>query len=216
MQPHLEREWALISDGHQMVIAMDEVGRGAIAGPVTVGAGIWLAELDDVPDGIRDSKLVVEAKRPELADRANRWLHTTSVGNATAAEVDKMGITAALGLAGNRALAALRERARFEGAVVLLDGQHDWLSASLPFDLPVVTQVKADRDCASVAAVSLVAKVSRDSEMILADQRYPEYGFSSHKGYGSATHFHAIEKYGPCELHRLTWLRPTELPLADD
>lgn len=217
MSPTLERELALVTAGRGMVIAVDEVGRGAIAGPVTVGAGIWLPTRREVPEGIRDSKLVSETKRPALATRAREWLDLIAVGQATASEVDSHGITVALGLAGARAIEELATVwGSLDEAVVLLDGHHDWLTAHLSLSLPVVCQVKGDRDCASISAVSLVAKVERDGEMVAAHEQFPVYGFDRHKGYGSAGHFEAIAQHGPCELHRLTWLRPTELPLDGD
>lgn len=217
MKPTLEREWALISSGRQVVVAMDEVGRGAIAGPVTVAAGLWGPNLAGIPEGIRDSKLVPEKKRVELADRARDWLRAVAVGHASPQEIDRQGITVALGLAGARALEKLGEALRaFSDSVILLDGHHDWLSAHLTTPLPVLCQVKGDRDCASISAVSLVAKVERDQVMIDAHQTHPVYGFDRHKGYGSADHFAAIETHGPSEFHRLTWLRPTKLPFDED
>lgn len=217
MTPDLERERALVADGRDVVVSVDEVGRGAIAGPVTVGAGVWVPDCGDAPEGIRDSKLVAESKRPGLAEVSRSWLVAVVVGEASAQEVDEFGITRALGLAGARAVDALSELIEsFANPVVLLDGHHDWLSPALVSRIPVVSQVKADRDCASVAAASLVAKVHRDRFMVGAHERFPVYGFDRHKGYGSAGHFEAIDSYGPCELHRLSWLRPTELPLGED
>lgn len=216
MTPLLERELALFAEGHRVIIAIDEVGRGALAGPVSVGAAVFIEGLAQAPEGIKDSKLVAEAKRGPLAEAIRGWLPDVAVGQSSPAEIDQVGITKALGRAGARALGLLSQWLGPEHRpVVLLDGHHDWLSGSLDYSLRVVTQVKADRDCLSVAASSLVAKVSRDSQMVQADGVYPVYGFASNKGYGSAGHLEAISGHGPCELHRMTWLRPTELALGE-
>jgi ribonuclease HII len=214
--PSRSREDELFAAGHRVIIAMDEVGRGALAGPVSVSAAIFTEDLAQGPDGIKDSKLVSEKNRGPLAEAIRAWLPAVSVGESSPQEIDSVGITKALGRAGARALGQLSawlDPSRFP--VVLLDGHHDWLSAHLDYSLRVITQVKADRDCLSVAASSLVAKVTRDRVMVEADPRFPHYGFASNKGYGSSGHMAAIEQYGPCELHRMTWLRPTELAIDE-
>lgn len=206
--PHSEVEAALHGSGHRFVIGCDEVGRGAIAGPVAVGVALVDLECGPHPAGLRDSKMLSEKRREQLAPLAADWSRYSAVGLATAQEIDDIGIMAALGLAGRRALNALhRAGASVSDSVVLLDGSHDWLTPALRRRVPVRTRVKADRDCVSVAAASVVAKVHRDRLMIAADKRIPGYGWSGNKGYGSAGHFAAIDELGASRLHRHTWLR---------
>ena len=205
--PTLEFEGTLHDSGARYVIGVDEVGRGAIAGPVAVGVAVVSRELGAHPVGLRDSKLLSEKRRDILAPLTVEWAHYSAVGIATNDEVDQLGIVAALGIAGRRALVELHELgARVRESVVLLDGSHDWLSPALARPLTVHTRVKADRDCVSVAAASVVAKVHRDRLMIEADARHPGYGWTGNKGYGSAGHFAAIAELGASEFHRRTWL----------
>ncbi len=207
VDPTLGFESELHASGARYVIGCDEVGRGAIAGPVAVGLCVVDAAIGLHPDGLRDSKLLSEKRREFLAPLAASWALHSAVGLASAEEVDAIGIIAALGLAGKRALLQLHERgADIRESVVLLDGSHDWLTPALANPLRVRTRVKADRDCASVAAASVISKVHRDHLMIEADARHPGYGWSGNKGYGSAAHFAAIAQLGASPLHRHTWL----------
>jgi ribonuclease HII len=191
------------------VIGVDEVGRGALAGPVAVG--LCVIAVDTVkrfPKGLRDSKMLSEPNRERLAPLAAAWALDSAVGLAGPEEVDSIGIIACLGLAGKRALAQLYERGiDVANAVVLLDGSHNWLSPALRSPLDVVTRVKADRDCASVAAASVVAKVHRDRLMIDRHPSSPAYGWDSNKGYGSAGHLAAIAEHGATDFHRHSWLK---------
>jgi ribonuclease HII len=206
--PTLEVEASMHLAGARYVIGIDEVGRGAIAGPVAVGLCVVDAAVGVHPEGLRDSKMLSEKKRVALAPLTVEWALHTAVGLASADEVDSIGIVAALGLAARRGLVALHEAgARVGESVILLDGSHDWLNPALSSPLPVSTRVKADRDCASVAGASVVAKVHRDSLMISADARLPGYGWPGNKGYGSAEHFAAITELGPTDMHRHTWLK---------
>ena len=194
-------------EGVRFVIGCDEVGRGAIAGPVAVGLSVVGVGVKAAPQGLRDSKMLSEKRREELAPLAASWSHFAAVGLASALEVDTIGIIAALGLAGRRALAQLHEAgASIHESVVLLDGSHDWLTPALTKPPRVHTRPKADRDCASVAAASVIAKVHRDRLMIEADDTLPGYGWRGNKGYGSTEHYAAIDSLGPTELHRHTWL----------
>jgi ribonuclease HII len=211
--PTLEVEQVLHAEGARFVIGCDEVGRGAIAGPVGVGLCVVGREVGPHPAGLRDSKMLSEKKRELLAPLAAGWALFSAVGLATAEEVDTLGIMTSLGLAGKRALLQLHEAgASITDSVLLLDGSFDWLTPVLSTPLRVRTRVKADRDCASVAAASVVAKVHRDRLMIEADARYPGYGWVGNKGYGSADHYAAIDALGPSALHRKTWLH--ERPVA--
>jgi ribonuclease HII len=207
--PTLEFEESLHASGARFVIGCDEVGRGAIAGPVAVGLSLVDADIAPHPAGLRDSKLLSEKRREALEPLARAWVRSSAVGMADASEVDEIGIMAALALAGRRAFDALvADRGILPETVVLLDGSHDWLSGSLGSSGPVVrTRVKADRDCASVAAASVIAKVHRDRLMIDADALTPGYHWAGNKGYASAQHYAAIDELGPTDLHRRTWLR---------
>lgn len=210
--PTLEVEAGLHSAGARYVIGCDEVGRGAIAGPVAVGLCVVDLTVGPVPVGLRDSKLLAEKKRELLAPLAAAWVLHSAVGLASAEEIDRIGIIASLGLAAKRALTMLHEAgAHVADSVVLLDGSHNWLSPVLSSPLRVHTRVKADRDCASVAAASVVAKVHRDHLMIARHELTPAYAWASNKGYGSADHYAAIAAIGPSDIHRLTWLHGHEV-----
>jgi ribonuclease HII len=210
--PGLAVERALLADGATVVLGCDEVGRGAIAGPIGVGVAVLDPERRRIPAGLRDSKLVPEPQRVALAPRVRAWSAASAVGLASNAEVDERGLTVALGLAGARAVQALAaEGVGLAGAVVLLDGNWDWLTPGLvaigvPVLPAVVTRIKADRDCAAVAAASVLAKVHRDDLMIERHEAHPVYGWRSNKGYASRAHYAAIDAHGPCEWHRRTWL----------
>lgn len=210
--PTLDVEKQILDGGAKFVIGCDEVGRGAIAGPVAVGMCVIDATVGEIPFGLRDSKMLSEKRRHVLAPLAQAWSLLSAVGLASAEEVDLLGITACLGLAGKRALTSLHEAGlRVIDGVVLLDGQQDWLNPALATKLVVTTRVKGDRDCASIAAASVIAKVHRDTLMIDADSREPGYGWSGNKGYGAAAHFEAIERLGVSSIHRLTWLKAPAL-----
>lgn len=210
--PSLDVEREYFAAGTRTIIAVDEVGRGAIAGPVAVGLAVVLPDLGPIPDGLRDSKLLAEPRRVELVPRVLTWVSASAVGLASADEVDRLGIIACLGLAAKRALADLFVSGiDINAALVLLDGSHDWLSPALSTGLDVRTRVKADRDCASVSAASVIAKVHRDQLMIAAATEFPPYGWEGNKGYGSASHYAAIAEHGPSRLHRHTWLKDPAL-----
>lgn len=210
--PTMKVEKALYASGVRYVIGCDEVGRGAIAGPVAVGLCVVDLGVGRHPLGLRDSKLLSEKRREELAPLTASWALFTTVGLASNDEVDTIGLTAALGLAARRALTQLHELgASIRESVLLLDGSHDYVNPALSTPVRVQTQVKADRDCASVAGASVVAKVHRDHLMIEADAHLPGYGWSGNKGYGSEQHYAAITELGPTDFHRRTWLRETAL-----
>ncbi len=212
--PSLDVEQSLHEAGARFVIGCDEVGRGAIAGPVAIGFSVVDSRVGAHPAGLRDSKMLSEKRREALSPLATAWSVHSAVGLSTAAEVDELGIIAALGLAGRRALTQLHHvGVPIHECVVLLDGAHDWLSPALSKPPRVHLRVKADRDCASVAAASVIAKVHRDRIMIEADAAFPGYGWSGNKGYGSSEHFAAIAVLGPTAMHRRTWLRAGALEL---
>jgi ribonuclease HII len=194
---------------------MDEVGRGAIAGPVAVGVAL-LDSLDERvsanwPSNLKDSKLLSEKARNEILTPVQGWVSGYAVGMASANEIDTKGIVNALALSAARALdelladAELRKSIAKDGAIIILDGSHNWLGAKAS-GIPVIVRTKADRDCVSVAAASVISKVERDNLMIELAKRYAEFGFEGHKGYASEAHIHAIRTIGPTDVHRHTWL----------
>lgn len=206
VDPTLDFETDCFVAGARLVIGIDEVGRGAIAGPVAVGAHAVFAGTTEFPAGLRDSKMLSAKKREALAPVVAEW-GTGAVGYATAEEIDTHGITWALGEAGRRALLELHGAGVAVGdAIVLVDGSHDWLSAQLRSPLQVRTRVGADRDCASVAAASVRAKVARDELMLAADETYPGYAWGSNKGYGAQAHYAGIAELGLTPLHRRSWI----------
>ena len=211
--PSLKIERELLAGGAPVVLACDEVGRGALAGPVAVGIVVIDATVKRMPAGLRDSKLLPEPTRQLRASRAASWVVASAVGEASADEIDRLGIMACLGLAGARAFAALGlDRGLVAGAPLLLDGNYDWLSQSIEHRAQVITRIKADRDCASVSAASVIAKVHRDTHMRRAHDETPLYHWDENKGYSSPAHFAAIAQHGPSGIHRRTWLheRPAE------
>ena len=206
--PTLRHERILMREGARLVIGMDEVGRGALAGPVGVGLSIVDIDTRTAPEGLKDSKLLPEAKREELQPKVARWVRHGAVGLASNERIEQIGIIAALGLAARRAIDAIRDQGvDLTGAVVLLDGSHDWLSPAIDGALPVVMKVKADRTCAAVAAASVLAKVHRDRLMIEKDALHPGYLWTSNKGYASSDHYAGIDRHGASPLHRWSWLK---------
>lgn len=206
--PTLERESALLNE-HPFIIACDEVGRGAIAGPVVVGASIIYAShlTGEIPDGLRDSKLIAESKRHEVAERARAWVSGSALGWSSALEVDQVGIMRALGTAALRAIEELAEQVGVDprDGVVLLDGNYDYIQPAGGWGLQVQPVIKGDRDCASAAAASVLAKVARDDYMVEIHAQAPIYQWERNKGYGSAEHRDAIVAHGITPHHRASW-----------
>lgn len=207
VEPRLTLERRLLRE-RTVLIACDEVGRGALAGPVAVGAVAIDAHAARrrVPQGLRDSKLVPEARRPDVAERAMSWVGAHAVGWATAAEIDEVGIIRALGVAALRAIDQLRSAGVVpEEATVLLDGNHDYITPAGAAGLSIRVQVKADRDCASAAAASVIAKVARDAHMVALHDQHPPYEWVRNKGYASLVHRDAIRAHGLSPFHRASW-----------
>ena len=201
--PSLNLERQLFDSGAKYVLGIDEVGRGAIAGPVAVGVTVIGVEqlTTPFPVKLRDSKLLSEKVREELFDPTADWVSQWAVGLASAREIDEQGIVWCLEAAAKRAIDQLE--LNFNEVHAILDGSHNWL-ARAPFSVKV--QTKADRDCASVAAASVLAKVTRDRLMVNLAKSVDGYGLDGHKGYASAAHIAAIRHLGPSKEHRLTWL----------
>lgn len=205
--PTLRVERALWADG-RVVIACDEVGRGALAGPVAIGAAVMAPRSGRprVLSGLRDSKLIPEPRRADMARRAAAWVDASAIGWATSTEIDEVGIMGALGRAAHRAVDGLRAQGvPLTDAVVILDGNYDYITATGPLECDVRTIVKADRDCASAAAASVLAKVARDTLMVELHDTAPMYVWDRNKGYASAAHRAAIAEHGMSAHHRASW-----------
>jgi len=223
MPVSLAHEAALWDAGATVVAGIDEVGRGALAGPVTVGV-CAVSRCATWPEGLADSKELTPARREAMADALAGFGGTgfgvaRAVAHASPGEIDQLGIVGALRLAGTRALEAIAASGVTVGAV-LLDGKHDWLTppaatlfddsapaSSLPTP-PVTTVIKGDSLCASIAAGSVLAKVERDALMTAAHDDHPEYGWAGNKGYGAAVHLDALRRLGATDLHRRSWSLP--------
>lgn len=216
--PTLAWERELAAQGYTVVAGCDEVGRGALAGPVSVGIVIIEAETAAELPGVKDSKLLRESVRQALVPAIEDWAAASAVGHASAAEIDQWGLVVALRLAGTRALeAAARD---IVPNFVILDGNQDWLSvptqpefsfgaeplqAVAPAPWRVQTRIKADMTCLSVAAASVLAKVERDGMLVKLAEEFPQFGWDGNKGYATAAHRTAIAEHGPTDFHRKTW-----------
>jgi ribonuclease HII len=196
----IERE--LSAGGAALVAGVDEVGRGAWAGPVVVCAAV--TDGSPPPEGLTDSKRLTPARRTAMEALLRPWVRDHAFGRAEPAEIDEAGMTEALRRAADRALAGLRLRPD----AVILDGRHDYLGP--PWR--VRTQVKADLTCVSVAAASVLAKVHRDTYMAGLDPDHPGYGFATAVGYPSPVHRAALAEHGPTPHHRMSWAYWDDLP----
>lgn len=193
--PSLDFETRLWGRGLNYIAGIDEVGRGALAGPVYVGAVI-LPVNDTVSEelsGVRDSKMMEPAEREFWVPIIQETAVAHALGWASCKEIDRWGIAPATRMAAKRAINALAVRPQH----ILLD----YISLSR-VDLPQTSMAAGDALCLSVAAASVIAKVARDAKLCELDRRYPKYGFASHKGYYCDDHVKAIKKHGPCVQHR--------------
>ncbi len=190
--PGLTTERRLWDDGRLVVVGMDEAGRGAWAGPLSVGAAVL--PRDRRVYKIRDSKLLSEGEREALFDRIAAWCIAWSVGHSSAAECDELGMSEAQRLAARRALAGLG----VAPDAVLLDGRWDFVGGAMPL-------VGGDRTCLSIAAASILAKVTRDRIMRAEAEHYPAYWFERNKGYPGPRHRAALQWLGPSTAHRRSW-----------
>lgn len=203
--PHASRERLLFDDGAKTIVGIDEVGKGSWAGPLVIGIAMLSREtvFTDEPavalGGVRDSKQLSELQREEIFDqvaaRCVRW----SIGAASALECDQLGMVEAQRLATARGFAALAEASV---DVAIVDGRWDFVS---PHACKVLVEVKADADCVSVAAASVLAKVSRDRMMRSLAGDYPQWHFDTNKGYPCPKHRAALQGYGPSAIHRTSW-----------
>lgn len=202
-----------MDSGSRFIIGVDEVGRGSIAGPVAVGVSLldFKESPSPWPEKLKDSKLISEKTREAIYPDVANWVRGWAVGMASAEEIEQIGIVGALALAGSRALeellteSTLRSEIAVDGVQLILDGSHNWLG-SKAMGIPVVTKAKADRDCVSVAAASVLAKVTRDRLMAELDAVHQGYDLASNKGYASASHIEGLKKIGVSPIHRTSWL----------
>ena len=183
--------------GYKLICGVDEAGRGPLAGPVCAAAVI-LPE-NCVIEGLNDSKKISEKKREKLFDIITEKALAYSIAYGTLEEIEKYNILEATYIAMNRAIDGLELKADF----ALIDGNRVPKGITVPCE----TVIKGDSKSFSIAAASILAKVTRDRLMLEYDQKYPEYLFAKHKGYGTKAHYDAIKQHGVCEIHRLSFLK---------
>lgn len=199
--PGLTVEKELWSAGHEVVVGVDEVGRGAWAGPLTIGAAV--IPTDRRVYGIRDSKQLTEARREQLFDRIAEWCRAWSVGHVSHEECDELGMSAAQRLAARRAIEGLG----LQPDIVLVDGRWDFVDG-----MRTRTIVRGDASSLSIATASILAKVSRDRLMRAEADHFPGYDFDRNKGYPCPRHKFALKGYGPTSIHRRTWAFMDSIP----
>lgn len=188
-------ERALLGQGYRFIVGVDEVGRGAWAGPLMVGAAVL--PVDRRVYGVRDSKMLVESEREKLFDRVASWCTAWSVGAASQEECDTVGMAEAQRRAARRAIDGLG----VTPDQVLVDGNWDFVGMGCTTRI-----VKGDASCLTIAAASILAKVTRDRHMRAEAHQYPGYEFEANKGYPCPRHKMALHAYGPSAIHRRTWI----------
>ncbi len=190
-------EEKLHSNGVKLIAGIDEAGRGPLAGPVVVGIAIMPE--NSMIEGVNDSKKVSEKKREKLYDLITQEAIAWNVGIADQNEIDEINILNATKLALTRAIEGLK----IKPDLILVDALTNINTLGIPYK----SIIKGDAKEYSIAAASILAKVTRDRMMREYDEIYPQYGFSGHKGYGTAKHIAAIKEYGPCILHRKSFIK---------
>lgn len=191
-----DMEEALNDEGYELVCGVDEAGRGPLAGDVYAAAVILPKGL--LIEGLDDSKKLTEKKREALFDVITENAISYAIASVSPEKIDEINILNAVMLAMNTAVEKLSPSADF----ALIDG-----NIARGFGVPCKTVIKGDAKSPSIAAASILAKVSRDRECYKLDEMYPEYGFAKHKGYGTKAHMEALFEYGPCPCHRKTFLK---------
>lgn len=193
-------ERACREEGPRVICGVDEAGRGPLAGPVCAAAVILPPELDveQTLPGLNDSKKLSDQKRRELFEKIRNCAVAYGIAYASQEEIDEINILQATFLAMGRAVDSLG----LKPDVALVDGNR-----APELGIPVQTIVKGDSLSASIAAASILAKVSRDDLMLRMAEEYPRYGFEVHKGYGTKRHYAALSQFGPCPIHRRTFLK---------
>lgn len=195
--PDYEYEKAAVSSGFNVICGVDEAGRGPLAGPVCAAAVI-LPE-DTVIEGLDDSKKLSEKKRERLYDEITEKATAYCVAYGTLEEIESVNILEATFIAMNRAIDGLKVKPDF----AIIDGNR----VPKGIKIPCATLVKGDSKSMSVAAASILAKVTRDRLMLTYDEKYPQYNFKKHKGYGTKEHTELLKQYGPSPIHRLSFLK---------
>ena len=193
--PSLSVERYLWAEGHEVVVGVDEVGRGAWAGPISVGAAVL--PKDKRVYRVRDSKLLTEREREAMFDRVAGWCAAWSVGHASYEECDLLGMSAAQRLAARRAMEGLG----LSPDKVLIDGNWDFVGTGNTHRI-----IKGDAHCLSIAAASILAKVTRDRLMRAEAPHFPGFDFELNKGYPCPRHKFALRAWGPTTIHRRSWV----------
>ena len=194
--PNRRLETDLVAEGH-VVVGIDEVGRGAWAGPLAVGAAVL--PVGRRVNGVRDSKVLTEPERERLFGRIADWCEAWAVGMSDQAECDELGMAEAQRLAARRAIAGLG----LSPTVAIVDGNWDFVGSAVA---RVEKRVRADATCLAVAAASILAKVTRDRLMRAEAEHYPQWAFESNKGYPCPVHKAALHHFGPSAIHRRAWV----------
>ena len=195
--PDFSYENTVMQKGYSFVCGVDEAGRGPLAGPVCAAAVILPKDI--VIEGLNDSKKLPEKKREALYDVICQKAVAYSICYGTLEEIEQYNILEATYLAMNRAIDSLDVKADF----ALIDGNRIPRNIAIPCE----TVVKGDAKSCSIAAASILAKVTRDRLLLEYDKQYPQYGFAAHKGYGTKAHYDAIKEHGVCQVHRLSFLK---------
>ena len=190
-------ECELRSKGYKYICGIDEAGRGPLAGPVVVASVIM--PKDSIIEGINDSKKVSEKKREKLYDLILEQAISYGVGIIGQDEIDDINILNATKKGLTNSLKELTQRPD----LILVDALTNIDTLGIPYE----SIIKGDAKCYSISAASIIAKVTRDRIMREWDKIYPQYGFATHKGYGTSAHINAIKEYGPCPLHRKTFIK---------
>ena len=191
-----ELENEIYASGVELICGVDEAGRGPLAGPVCAAAVILPRGL--VIEGLNDSKKLSEKKRDELFEVIKESAVSYGIAFATVEEIEELNILSATMLAMNRAIAQLNPKPQ----LALIDGNRN-----KEIEINSQCVVKGDSRCADIAAASILAKVTRDRYMLEMAEKYPQYHFDKHKGYGTKLHYEALREYGPSEIHRMSFLR---------
>ena len=189
-------ENSVYDEGYSLVCGVDEAGRGPLAGPVCAAAVILPKGL--IIPGLDDSKKISEKKRDELFEIIKEKALAYGIAFASVEEIEEYNILAATFIAMNRAISQLNPKPD----IALIDGNR-----TKGIEIESRSVVKGDSKCADIAAASILAKVTRDRYMLEMAEKFPQYYFEKHKGYGTKLHYETIREYGPCEIHRLSFLK---------
>ena len=193
-------EEKLHNEGYNLIIGIDEAGRGPLAGPVSVGAVIMKPKSN--LEWVNDSKKVTERRREILYDKIIEDSIVWDVEIITQSEIDKYNILEATKIGLNRCVKSIINKLGKVPDLVLVDALKDIDTCDIPYE----SIIKGDATCYSISCASILAKVTRDRLMREYDEIYPQYGFAKNKGYGTKAHIEAIKEYGPCSLHRKTFI----------